>query len=158
MTTEAIKRMLRYSTESGEFWWTSDAPTKVRGKRVEYKDKHGYICLKLDGRMYKAHRIAWLFQYGYWPTQHIDHINGNKADNRICNLRDVSPNINAQNRRRALSTNSVGFLGVSRNGSGWRAEIRVAGKKINLGTYPLPDQAHAIYVAAKRKHHEGCTL
>jgi hypothetical protein len=63
-----------------------------------------------------------------------------------------------QNQRRARSDSSTGLLGVSKNGSGWRAEIRVDGKKINLGTHKTPELAHLAYVNAKRKHHEGCTL
>jgi hypothetical protein len=158
MTIEAMKRVLHYDTETGEFWWTSAAPTKVANKPANAKDRLGYVCLKVNGKMHKAHRLAWAFVYGEFPEQHIDHINGNPSDNRLCNLRLADRSLNMQNQRRARSDSSTGLLGVSKNGSGWRAEIRVDGKKINLGTHKTPELAHLAYVNAKRKHHEGCTL
>jgi hypothetical protein len=81
--------------------------------------------------MYKAHRLAWAFVHGGFPDQHIDHINGDPSDNRLCNLRVADRSLNMQNQRHARSDSATGLLGVSKNGSGWRAEIRVDGKKIN---------------------------
>jgi len=158
MSLDAIKRVLRYDQESGEFRWTADAPHKVAGKLANAKDRLGYVCIKVQGKMHKAHRLAWAFVYGDLPEQHIDHINGNPSDNRICNLRLANRSLNMQNQRRARSDSATGFLGVSKNGTGWRAEIRVDGKKVNLGTHQTPELAHLAYVEAKRKHHEGCTI
>ena len=158
MSIEAIKRVLRYDPESGEFWWTDEAPKKVAGKLANAKDKLGYVCLKINGKMYKAHRLAWSFVHGKFPNGDIDHINGNPSDNRISNLRLVSHSVNLQNQRKARADSATGVLGVRKNGSGYRAEIRVCGKRINLGTYPTTELAHIAYVDAKRKHHEGCTL
>jgi len=158
MSIEAMKRVLRYDPETGEFWWTAEAPTKVAGKLANAKDQRGYVCLKINGKTHKAHRLAWAFVHGEFPERHIDHINGNPSDNRLCNLRLADPSLNMQNQRRARSDSSTGLLGVSKNGSGWRAEIRVEGKKVNLGTHKTPELAHLAYVEAKRKHHEGCTI
>jgi hypothetical protein len=157
MSIEAMKRVLRYDSETGEFWWTAEAPTKVAGKLANAKDRMGYVCLKVNGKMHKAHRLAWAFVYGEFPEKHIDHINGDPSDNRLCNLRLADRKLNMQNQRRARSDNATGVLGVRKNGSGYRAEIRVDGKRINLGTYPTTELAHIAYVDAKRKHHEGCT-
>jgi hypothetical protein len=153
-----MKRVLRYDLETGEFWWTDDAPTKVAGKTANAKDRLGYVCIKVSGKMYKAHRLAWAFVHGHFPEEHIDHINGNPSDNRIFNLRLADRRLNMQNQRRARSDSATGLLGVSKNGAGWRAEIRVDGKKVNLGTHQTPELAHLAYVEAKRKHHEGCTI
>jgi hypothetical protein len=158
MSIDELKQVLSYDKNTGEFTWTDKAPTKVKNKPAIAKDKLGYVCLKIKGKMYKAHRLAWAFVYGYLPEQHIDHINGNPSDNRIVNLREATRSLNLQNLRKPRSDNQVGLLGVCKNGNNWRAEIRVDGKKINLGTYPCPEQAHAAYINAKRKHHEGCTL
>jgi hypothetical protein len=158
MSIEAMKQLLSYDSETGEFIWTDKAPTKVAGKPANAKDSLGYICLRVDGKMYKAHRIAWAFVYGEWPELHIDHINGDPSDNRICNLREVDRHANMQNERKARLNNKSGYLGVCPNGGNWRAEIRVDGKKINLGTYKTPKEAHEAYVVAKRKFHEGATL
>jgi len=155
---QAMQELLRYDEKTGEFWWTNNAAKKVAGKIANAKDKHGYICLKVNGKMYKAHRLAWYFVYGSFPEKNIDHINGNKSDNRICNLRMASLTLNMQNIRKAKSNSSTGLLGISKNGSGWRAEIRIDGKKRNLGTYKNKETAHSIYVEAKRKFHEGCTI
>lgn len=153
-----IFKRLTYDSKTGVFTWTNEAPKKVAGKLANAKDKLGYVCLKIDGVMYKAHRLAWLFVHGVMPSGHIDHINGDPSDNRIVNLRDVSHAINIQNERKARSNNKSGLLGVSPNGCKWRSEIRVCGKKINLGTYVTPQEAHQAYLKAKREMHEGATL
>lgn len=158
MSKEAIQKYLRYEPTTGNLWWTAEALVKVANKKATAKDRLGYICLKVDGRMFKGHRLAWFFVHGDFPQGHIDHINGNPSDNRIENLRDVSRSVNMQNERGARTHNSTGLLGVSRNGSGWRSEIRIAGKKKNLGTFATPEQAHEAYVFAKRQYHEGCTI
>lgn len=158
MSREAMMELLRYDPETGEFWWTDKAPKKVAGKLANAKDRLGYVCLKINGKMYKAHRLAWAFVHGEFTDQNIDHINGNPSDNRISNLRLVSHSVNLQNQRKARSDSSTGLLGVSPNGAGWRAGIRVNGKKVNLGTHKTPQLAHLAYVEAKRKYHEGCTL
>jgi hypothetical protein len=92
------------------------------------------------------------------PPRPIDHINGDPSDNRISNLRDVSRTENQENQRRAQRHNKVGLLGVSPNGKGFISRIKVAGRKVNLGTFPTPEIAHAVYVKAKRYLHAGCTL
>lgn len=155
---DLLRKYLRYEPATGWLWWTEDAPTKVKGKQVTYKDRLGYVCLKVNGKMQKAHRVAWALIYGKFPSGHIDHINGISGDNRLCNLREVDSSVNMQNQRKARSDSSTGFLGVSKNGSGWRSEIRIQGKKKNLGTFKTPELAHAAYVEAKRKYHEGCTI
>ena len=113
----------------------------------------------IDEREYSAHRLAWLYVHGAWPTGQIDHINGDRGDNRISNLRDVTPALNTQNQRRAARSNkSSGLLGVTANRGRWLAQISIGGKSRNLGRYATPEEAHAVYVAAKRVLHAGCTL
>jgi hypothetical protein len=158
MKESKIQKYLRYEPTTGDLWWTEEAPVKVANKKANAKDPLGYICLKVNGRMFKGHRLAWLLVHGEFPKGHIDHINGNPSDNRIENLRDVSRSINMQNERKARTHNLTGLLGVSPNGSGWRSEIRIAGKKKNLGTFSTSQQAHKAYVSAKRQYHEGCTI
>jgi hypothetical protein len=98
--------------------------------------------------------------WGWWPEGVMDHINGNRADNRWCNLRMVDYSINNQNKRRATSRNSLGILGVSpvaKNGK-FLAQIKYGGKQRRLGEFATPELAQAAYLAAKRQHHEGNTL
>ena len=153
-----LRRVLRYDPITGKLWWTDLAHYIVKGKEAASTDKNKYIRLKYKGKPHKAHRIAWALFYGKFPNGHIDHINGDPTDNRICNLRDVTRFINLQNQRHARSDSTTGVLGITKNGPKWRAEIRVNGKKKNLGTYATQEQAHEAYVLAKRQHHEGCTI
>lgn len=114
--------------------------------------------LRVNGHKYLAHRLAWLYVYGAWPTQHIDHINGDPTDNRIDNLRDVSRYGNMQNLRKPMSTNKSGYLGVSRHKDKWCAQITNAGRKVYLGLYPSADAAHTAYLEAKRQFHVTSTI
>lgn len=115
----------------------------------------GYISVSIDGVEYRAHRLAWLLAYGEWPSDQIDHINGNRQDNRLANLREATHALNAQNRQSLRSTNKSGLPGVSlfkRTGR-WAATISVAGRTRSLGTFTTREEAHEAYVAAKRELH-----
>ena len=117
-----------------------------------------YIRLKIDGKCYAAHRMAWLYQNGSQPQGEIDHIDGNKTNNALCNLRDVDISTNRQNLRSAKSNNTTGLLGVSFHAGSYRARIRIDGVQRNLGRFKTKEQAFAVYLEAKRKIHKGCTL
>lgn len=157
LNAENVKTYFEYAPETGELRWTNNAPVKVRGKSCQTKNSTGHIYVKFQGKNYYSHRIAWLFVHGKWPDS-VDHINGNPADNRLINLRCVDHKTNMQNERKARSSNKTRMLGVSPNGRRYRAEIRVDGKKINLGTFDSPEVAHEAYLVAKRQMHKGATL
>lgn len=157
LTAENVKTYFEYVPETGDLRWTDKAPVKVRGKSCQTKNSTGHKYVKFKGRNYYNHRIAWLYVYGEWPDS-IDHINGDPSDNRFVNLRGVDHKTNMQNERKARSNNKTGLLGVSPNGQKYRAEIRVDGKKINLGTFEKPEMAHQAYLVAKRQMHKGATL
>lgn len=95
---------------------------------------------------------------GGWPTNEIDHKNGVKDDNRFGNLRQATHLLNQQNQRKAQRKNKAGLLGVCAKRNGFMASIKVNGKNKWLGSFSTPELAHAAYVAAKRKFHEGCTI
>ena len=97
---------------------------------------------------------------GKWPDGEIDHIDGNRANNRWSNLRDVHIVINAQNKRGPMAHNKSGFLGVSWNKKdcAYVARIKVDGKYLSLGYHQTPEAASAAYVEAKRRLHAGCTI
>ena len=113
--------------------------------------QNGYCIIRLDDRLYTAHRLAWLYVHGQWPTHQLDHINGNRQDNRLCNLRPATNAENAQNRTR--KSNTSGFPGVRKTNSKWTAEIKVNYKPIRLGRFDSPEAAYAAYLEAKRKYH-----
>jgi hypothetical protein len=119
------------------------------------------VYFTVDWRKHLAHRLAWLYVHGVWPTHQIDHINGDHSDNRIANLRDVPPRLNKENLRKAQRNNRVGVLGVRALIGGaprWTAGICVDGERRYLGTFYSLDEAQAAYLKAKRALHEGCTL
>jgi hypothetical protein len=95
---------------------------------------------------------------GEWPAADIDHINGDRADNRWANLSTVSRAVNMQNLKRAHRDSETGLLSVSRHRKAFAATIMVRGRKHRLGTFPTAKQAHQVYLSAKRVLHEGNTL
>lgn len=159
LTHEALLRVLSYDPLTGIFTrliCTSNAAPA--GAAVGSPSGGGYLKVGTWGKQYYAHRLAWFYVTGEWPQRHIDHINGNRSDNRFANLRDVGQDTNMQNMRAATSASTTGLLGTSPSGGGFTAHIRIAGKSTNLGTFPTAQEAHEVYLAAKRVHHKGCTL
>ncbi len=149
---------LDYNPETGELRWNDKAQKKMQGKPANRKDSKGYVYLHVGNKMILGHRIAWFKHYGKWPDGVIDHINGDPADNRICNLRDVPQPVNMQNQRKPRADNKLGLLGVSMKGNRFRAQITVNQKKKMLGTFATAEEAHLAYVTAKRELHIGGTL
>lgn len=153
LTVDRILEKLNYLSDTGEFVW------KRTGKRAGCTRDDGYTLIRLDGILYYAHRLVWFIETGEQAKHTIDHINGNKSDNRKDNLRDISIAINSQNRHKPQSNNMSGFLGVQRNHQyGWQAKLTLNGKNYCFGTYKTEEEAHQAYLNGKRKLHEGCTI
>jgi HNH endonuclease/AP2 domain len=119
-------------------------------------NESGYVSFMIDGRRYLAHRLARFWLRGEWTPPHleIDHINGNKADNRLCNLRHCKPSQNRMNRG-VPAHNTSGKKGVSfrKERGKWRAEIHISGKKRHLGYFETAELAHAAYYKAATEHY-----
>lgn len=158
---ERLRKHVHYDPNTGVFTLIEKRgvgdPVAVGG-RVDRLSVHGYRTIQLFKFTYPAHRLAWLYVYGQFPGGHIDHINGVKDDNRLFNLRDVSRSVNLQNQRRAKSNNRHGYLGVTPYLNRFKAAIKISGVRIHLGVFDTPEEAAAIYLAMKRKFHEGNTL
>lgn len=160
LTQERLKEMLHYDRSTGVFTWLKrnrKSTNVVVGSVAGSQDKR-YRTITVDGKKYSAHRVAWLYETGAFPVGQIDHWNGIKKDNRFDNLRDVSGSINQQNQRCPQRSNSSGFMGVVPVRKRFRAQIWFDGAAKNLGTYDAAEDAHAAYLVAKRKFHEGCTI
>jgi len=99
-----------------------------------------------------------LYVNGVWPNNVVDHKNGDRSDNRWCNLRDCTQSVNIQNLKGPRRDNRSGYLGVSPNGKRWNAMIRVNKKRHYLGTFDTPSEAYEAYITAKRRMHEGCLI
>ena len=110
--------MLQYEPSSGHFQWKIDRPGGVRaGSRTGRVDSRGYLQVCVMGRRYGAHRLAWFWQHGVWPPEEIDHINGDRTDNRLINLRCASRTENQRNKRFSRVA-STGVVGVRRHSAG----------------------------------------
>jgi hypothetical protein len=155
ITHDQLLMAVSYDPETGLFW--SRARSRVRPMGIQ---RHGYWYVSIERKAYRAARLAWFYVHGEWPKHHVDHINGDRMDNRIANLRDITRQANNQNIHRPFRTNKTGFLGVDfdKSCNKYRASIRHAGKNVTLGRFDTPEEAHRIYVDAKRSLHEGCTL
>lgn len=163
ITQEELKNELLYDECTGVFTRNK----KTRGKKSNVGnvagclDKDGYIRIKVLGKPYQAHRLAWLYIYGSFPEKYIDHINGQRNDNRISNLRDVDMATNIQNLKKSMSSNKTsGFLGVcfDKRRCLFTAQIQNRGKKIVIGYYQTAQEAHQAYLIKKREIHQGCTI
>lgn len=120
----------------------------------------GYMRVGIDRARYATHRVIWLYVTGDWPSLFIDHIDGDRANNRWINLRMVTKSENAQNQRCARSNNkSSGILGVQKDSRGrWRAKIHVDHRQVYLGTFDSPSEASDAYIQAKRLYHPAGML
>lgn len=154
-SAEQLRAVVAYCPETGVF--TSRRSGKQIGFLVGAK---GYVCIGVLGKKCNAHRLAWLLVNGAWPAGEIDHIDGDKTNNRIANLRDVCRDTNSQNQLRAHKRNSSGLLGVSvdKKRGKWISSIFMNGKKRFLGRFDAPELAHERYVEEKRRVHAGCTI
>jgi hypothetical protein len=160
ITHESLLELISYDADVGHFEWR-ERPRKYfktdeawqrwnRDNAWTYagvKVWSQYIFIWIKGQEYSAHRLAWLYVHGAWPKHHIDHINQNPSDNRIENLRDISPAENARNARGCAHTKS-GIPGVSRRSSGkFYVSLTKDGVRHSVGTFKTPDEA----IAARKK-------
>jgi len=156
------RRVLDYNPETGVLTWKVDRNSYIKaGSRAGAKNSEGYIHLRVGGKSCKAHRIAWLLAHGSLPDCDIDHINGDRADNRLCNLRAATRAENGQNQKRAHSSNKTsGLLGVHWHAQSkkWRSVIAVNKEKKYLGLFDTAEEAHAAYLKAKAELHPFQTI
>jgi hypothetical protein len=159
LTAARLREVLHYDPATGVFRVKKATSRKQRIGAIAGSELRGYRKHRIDGVTHQAHRLAWLYVYGDWPKNCIDHINGIPGDNRIANLRDVSLSVNAENLRGARSRSSSGILGAFPRGNDrWVSQICVRGVVIYLGIFKTPECAHHAYLDAKRQYHEGNTL
>ena len=147
LTQEYLKEVIRYNPETGEFKWTQGKKWANR-HTVGYVTSHGYHSIMIDKVNYSAHRLAWLYVHGELPKQ-IDHINHNRSDNRIANLRSVTNQQNQMNRR--YTGNSAGYMGVcyDKSRKQFKPHIKVNQELINLGRYDTLGEAIGARMAAE---------
>lgn len=156
LTQERLKELLDYDPETGVFVWKVCAAKNIKaGSVAGCKILDGYIKIRINGNLYRAHRLAWLYIYGCWPTNQIDHINRVRDDNRLCNLREATNQENSWNTNKRKD-NTSGYRGVcwDKRTKKWQANIAINGNKKHIGHFDTPETAHAAYLAAKEEHHK----
>jgi hypothetical protein len=154
MNAEQLRELLDYDPNTGVFVWRVSRSRTSAGSVAGSKNTHGYWQIRACGKLYYAHRLAWLYMYGTWPKDQIDHIDGNRVNNRIENLREATNTENQQNR--GLSPSNIsGFTGVhwANRECKWRAQIRHQRKLHHLGFFDTPEEAHTAYIKAKAEIH-----
>jgi hypothetical protein len=161
LTAETLRELLNYDLETGVFTWRV-ARSGTRGKGAIagsiQAGRRGYrsVRIKLCGGKHLAHRLAWLYVTGEWPSEQIDHINGDSLDNRFANLRTATNAENTRNRK-VHATNKLGIAGVAWRESHQRYVARICkdGVPIHLGYFnTIEDAVNARLAAAARLHGE----
>ena len=153
-----VNELMAYNPETGEFTYLKSNKRRLVGGKVGSLRTDGYYEVTINYSRYRLHRLAWFLTYGTMPSKHIDHINGNRSDNRIANLREATVSENLQNQKKATTRNKLGVLGVSYKKGAYEPKIRVNGKDLYLGRFQSIKEASAAYIKAKRLHHSYNTL
>ena len=155
MDINKLRELLEFDGESGLFRWRVKRKKASPGSVAGAINGKGYRYISFDNVSYRANRLAWFYAFGKWPAGQIDHINGNRDDNRLANLRDVTGRANSQNRLGANKNNSVRLLGVCYRPKTekWKAQISVGGRSIHLGYFLTAEEAQAAYMRAKSSMH-----
>ena len=153
ITADRLREVLNYNQETGVFTWAVSHGWRSKvGSVAGGPHSRGYKDVRVDMKRYLQHRLAWLYIHGRWPANEIDHINGNRDDNRLCNLREATRSQNSRNSRKH-NHNTHGFKGVGIHDPGyWTANIRVNGKSKYLGRFKDPKIAHGAYARAAKKY------
>lgn len=157
-TSQRLRELFHYDPDSGVFVRrVRTSPKAPAGSIAGTKAVNTYVLICVDGVQFFAHRLAWCYVHGNEPAQVIDHIDGNPANNRIDNLRDVAQSVNVENKTTTRSDNSSGVTGVTfvPHAGRYRARIRVRGQRIEIGYFDTSKEAGAAYLLAKKRLHEG---
>lgn len=155
LSQERLHELLDYDPETGVFKWAKSRPGVRQGATAgSVSKKLGYIVIGVDRENYFAHRLAWLWMTGSFPSEEIDHRDGVRTNNRFSNLRSANKSENAQNRKQMVS-NKSGLTGVCWDSVNlkWLAQIMIDGQSFSLGRYTDKQDAHCAYLLAKSKLH-----
>jgi hypothetical protein len=159
LTADRLRELLHYEPGTGFFTWRIKPCRRVNAGAVAGGwAANGYRQIRVDRVKYRAHRLAWLYVHGVWPQEQMDHLNGDRADNRLENIRPATSGENMQNLRGPKRNNTTGFLGVRKHGSRYRADIKTNGKRELLGVFATAAMAGDAYLTAKRQRHAFCVI
>ena len=151
-----IMQVISYNPKSGVFKWKVDGSDSKSGEEagtiLKSKGDRFYRVIRISGKSYYAHRLAFFMMRGEWPENQVDHRDNDGLNNKWNNLRIATPSKNQANSRMQVN-NTTGFKGVSRKRKRFVASIAVDGKQRHLGTFDTAEEAHIAYRDASEKYH-----
>jgi len=156
LTRDFLKSILHYNEETGIFTWLKSYSKAKKGDVAGAENDSGYVLIGINGFKYRAHRLAWFYVWGVWPSDQLDHKNTKRTDNSWKNLREASNQLNQINTN-VSKNNSLGFKGVYPHINRrtktlrYRAKLNIAGKQIHLGTFDSPELASEAYQRAAKE-------
>ncbi len=152
LTQDLVRTLFSYDQGTGDLVWKAPRSNRIKpGMPVKNVDSKGYFRVTIGCSQYRVHRVIWLYVHGTFPSGLIDHINRDRTDNRLCNLRHCTDFQNVGNR--ALHRNNkTGFKGVFVSKPGkFTAQIMHNRKARHIGYFKTPEEAHAAYMEEARK-------
>jgi hypothetical protein len=152
---DELRNRISYNPDTGHLTWLKPRSNRVKpGATAGRINDQGYVTVCVASRFYRGHRLAFALHFGLWPGGLIDHINGDRSDNRISNLRECSNAENLHNTGKK-SSNKSGFKGAyfDKASRRWCASIKAFGKKIYLGRFDSKEEAAEAYAKASKVHH-----
>jgi hypothetical protein len=154
LTRDYVKSILNYDPDTGEFTWKISPKFNVNIGDKAGGNHNGYCRVSIKNKKYLTHRLAWLYVYGEFPDTHLDHINGDRGDCRISNLRKANYITNGYNRARPKN-NTSGIKGVvwDKSANKWKVSIGVNGNKVYIGLFEDIELAELVATEARRKYH-----
>lgn len=155
-TQDRLKQLFDY--EDGFLLNKKHRGKSKKGERIGFVNHYGYRVSRIDMEKFYVHRLIWVFHNGTLDGLDVDHIDGNRDNNKIENLRLVTSQKNNQNIKKAKRTNALGVLGVSMKFGKYCAQISFNKKVKHLGLFDTAEEAHQVYLEEKRKIHEGCLI
>jgi len=155
---QLLRNLFRYNSKTGILHWKKTGGKHKSGDKVgSISNGRLRVCILYED--YLVHRIIWAMHFGEFPVNVIDHIDGNPLNNRIDEIRDVNVKTNNEDRGKPEKHNSAGFHGVKLHGCGrFGAFITSNSKKKYLGYFDTPQEAHEVFLNAKRQLHKGCCI
>ena len=160
LTQERLQEILHYDPRSGEFRWRMQDDLEHRvGEIAGSSMRSDYWCIHVDGRSYRAHKLAWLYMTGAWGRPLVDHRDGDPFNNRWRNLRLANRLTDARYCRRRRSEPVFAGITLDRRSGQWTARVSNGGRLYLLGQFPTNEAAHEAYaMAARLLHREACSV
>jgi hypothetical protein len=139
---DRLRHLLSYNPVTGEFHWVSKRRKILPGAKAGTVGNHGAVVIRVDDKLYLAHRLAWLYTYGTWPSMSVTHVNGDKTDNAIHNLREISIIEKANSTHKHKSGKLTG-VSYNKRARKWVAYTRIGTSRHHIGCYNSELDAHA---------------